>query len=36
VLLEVGARGELLVADGAHVGLLARVNSLVPDQVGHL
>ena len=36
MLLEVGARGELLVADGAHVGLLARVNSLVPDQVGHL
>ncbi len=33
VLLEVGARGELLVAGFAHIGLLSRVDTLVPDQV---
>jgi hypothetical protein len=36
VLLQVRARGELFVAGVAHVGLLPRVNALVPDQVRHL
>jgi hypothetical protein len=36
VLLEVRARGELLVAGFAHVGLLTRVDTLVADQVRHL
>lgn len=31
VLLEVGAGGELSVAELAGVGLLPRVNALMPD-----
>ena len=33
VLLQVGARGELLVAGFAHIRLLSRVDTLVADQV---
>ena len=33
VLLQVGSRAEPLVADLAQEGLLARVDSLMPDQV---
>ena len=33
VLLQVGARGELFVADLADIGFLPRVDPLMPDQV---
>ena len=33
VLLQVGARGELFVADLADIGFFPRVDSLMPDQV---
>lgn len=36
MLLQVRARGELFVAVLARVGLVAGVDSLVPDQVGYL
>ena len=36
VLLEIGAGGKLLLTVIALEGLLARVNSLVSDQVGDL
>ena len=36
VLLEIATTSELFVAVLACEGLLARVDTLVPDQVGHL
>ena len=36
VLAEIAARDELLAAFGALVGLFARVDALVPNQVAHL
>ena len=33
VLLQVGARGELFVADLADIGFFPRVDPLMPDQV---
>ena len=36
VLLQVGARGELFVADLADIGFFPRVDPLMPDQVWYL
>ena len=36
VLLEVRARGELLLAELAGVGLLPRMDALVSDQIAYL
>ena len=36
MLLEVGAGGEVFVANGALEGLLSRVYSLMSDQIGDL
>ncbi len=36
VLFEVGARGELLLAELARVGLLTSVNSFMSYQVAYL
>lgn len=36
VLLQIGARSELLIADLADVGLFPGMNSLMPDEVRDL
>lgn len=36
VLLQVGARSELLAAEAACVGFLPRVDPLVPYQIAYL